>query len=88
MNVLMKSQIITAPLFSIVIVILVSYLRFNLTINLHLNNVELNTQFGENEADERDVTYNVVTMPLQNLDGDETDEFCEVLNSQTNLLLS
>jgi hypothetical protein len=32
------------------------------------NNVEPNTHFGENEADERDVTYNGVTMPQQNLD--------------------
>jgi hypothetical protein len=39
------------------------------------NDVETNTHFDENEADERDVTYNDVTMPLQNLDGDETDEF-------------
>jgi hypothetical protein len=46
------------------------------------NDVETNTHFGENEADECDVTYNGVTMPLQNLDGDETYEFGEMFNSQ------
>ena len=46
------------------------------------NDVETNTHFDENEVDERDVTYNGVTMPLQNLDGAETDGFGEVLHSQ------
>jgi hypothetical protein len=35
------------------------------------SDVEMYTQFDENEADERDVTYNGVAMPLQNPDGDE-----------------
>jgi hypothetical protein len=57
-------------------------MRFNLNDQPICNNVELNIYFGEIEADECDVTYNSVTMPLHNLDGDETDEFGEVLNSQ------
>jgi hypothetical protein len=54
---------------------------------LTCNTVEPNTHFVENEAETRDVIYNRVTMPLQILDRDETDDFNVELNSRSSVVL-